>query len=90
MDKVVGVVETRDHLRELLNEVGRGRRIIIAQRSKARAVLISPEEMETLEVMADKALLRELVEAKADIRAGRFTTFNAYFKKPRGRRTPAH
>ena len=90
MDKVVGVVETRNHLRELLDEVGRGRRIIIAQRSRARAVLLSPEDAETMEVMADKALLRELLEAKADIRAGRYITFDKYFKKPRGRRTPAH
>jgi len=91
MDKVVGVVETRSHLRELLQEVGRGRRVIIAQRSRAAAVLVSPEEMETLEVMADRGLMRELIEAKADIRAGRYVTYDAYFgRKTRGRRTPSH
>jgi len=90
MDKVVGVVETRNNLRGLLNEVGKGRRVIIVQRSKARAVLVSPEDMETLEVMADKDLLRELIEARADIRAGRYKTFDDYFGNSRGRRTPAH
>lgn len=90
MDKVVGVLETRNHLRELLEEVGKGRRIIITQRSRARAVLLSPEEAETMEVMADKALLRELLEAKADMKTGRYTTFDRYFKKPRARRTKTH
>ena len=90
MDKVVGVVETRNNLRELLDEVGRGKRVIIAQRSRARAVLMNPEDIETLEVMADRELLRELVEAKSDIRAGRYKTFDAYFKKSsHGRRTKA-
>ena len=87
MDKVIGVVETRNRLRGILEEVGRGRRFIIAQRSKAKAVLLSPEEVETLEVMADKELLRELLEAKADIREGRFRTYEDYFGKKRARRT---
>jgi len=90
MDKVVGVLETRNHLRELLEEVGKGRRIIITQRSRARAVLLSPEEAETMEAMADKELLKELIEAKADIKGGRYTTFDKYFKKPRARRTKTH
>jgi len=90
MDKVVGVLETRNHLRELLDEVGKGRRVIITQRSRARAVLLSTEDAETMEAMADKELLRELLEAKADIRTGRYTTFDKYFKKPRARRTKTH
>jgi len=40
--------------------------------------------------MADKDLLRELIEARADIRAGRYKTFDDYFGNSRGRRTPAH
>ena len=85
MDKVIGVVETRSHLPAILDRVAKGARFIIAQRSKARAVLMSPEEVETLEVMADKVLLRELIEAKADMRAGRYRTFEQFFKEKRGR-----
>lgn len=90
MDKVVGVVETRTHLPRILDRVAKGERYIIAQRSRARAVLLSPEEVETLEVMADKELLRELIEAKADIHAGRFRTYEQFFGKTRGKRSPAH
>jgi len=90
MDKVIGVVETRSQLPKLLKRVANGERFIIAQRSKARAVLLSPEEVETLEVMADKALLRELIEAKADIKAGRYRKYEEYFKEPHGHRSPSH
>ena len=90
MDKIVGVLETRNHLRELLDEVGKGRRVIITLRSRARAVLLSIEDAETMEAMADKELLRELLEAKSDIKAGRYTTFDKFFKKPRARRTKTH
>ena len=90
MDKIVGVVETRSHLRELLSKVAKGARYIIVQRSKAKAVLVSPEEMETLEVMADRELLRELVEAKSDIKAERYLTYKEYFREPRGRRNTSH
>ena len=76
MNKVFGVTETRKRLPEILNRVANGERFIIAQRSKAKAVLISLEEVETLEVMADKTLLRELIEAKADIKTGRYRLFD--------------
>jgi antitoxin (DNA-binding transcriptional repressor) of toxin-antitoxin stability system len=85
MDKVIGVVETRSQLPKILERVANGERFIIAQRSRARAVLLSPEEVETLEVMADKKLLKELVEAKEDIKTGRYQTFEKFFKEPRGR-----
>jgi len=37
--------------------------------------MVSPEDIETLEVMADRRLLLDLVAAKADIRTGRYKTF---------------
>ncbi len=46
-------------------------RVIITQNDAAAAVLVSPEERETLEVLADKKLMRSLARAEKDERAGR-------------------
>lgn len=81
MDKVIGVVETRNRLPAVLKEVARGKRYIITQRSHARAVLISPEELETLEISADKKLLEDLKTAKEEIARGRYVRASDYFKK---------
>ena len=56
-------------------------RYIIIQRSKPKAVLISPEEIESLEIMADKETLKEIKQAKEDILNGRFTPYEKFFKK---------
>ncbi len=85
MDKIIGMVETRSQLPKLLKRVANGERFIITQRSKAKAVLLSLEEVETLEVMADKTLLRELIEAKSDMKSGRYRTYEDYFNGPRGK-----
>ena len=40
---------------------------------------MSVEELETLEVMADHALLDEIRQAKDDIKAGRYVPYEEYF-----------
>lgn len=80
MDKIIGVVDARSHLKSILDNVSQGVRYIVTSRSKPKAALVSLEELETLEVMADKELMREILEAKEDIKAGRYTTFEDYFK----------
>lgn len=54
---------------------------MITQRSHARAVIISPEALETLEIQADKALLEDIKAAKDDIRKGRVVPAAAYFSR---------
>ena len=81
MDKVIGVVNARSHFKKILNDVGKGLRYIITSRSKPKAALVSLEELETLEVMADKDLMEEILEAKRDIKAGRYVSYGEYFKK---------
>ncbi len=54
---------------------------MITQRSHARAVIISPEELETLEIQADKTLLEDIRAAKEDIRKGRVIRASSYFSK---------
>ena len=85
MDKVIGVMEVRTRLRELLKKVTRGERFIITQRSHARAVLLSPEAVETLEVMADKKLLEDLKIAKYQIQRNQARPWKEYLKA--GKRT---
>ena len=79
MDKVVGVVTLRKRLRDVVEGASRGSRYIITSRSQPKAVLLSIEELETLEVMADHDLLDEIRQAKEDIKAGRYIPFDQYF-----------
>ena len=79
MDKVIGVVDARSNLRKILDDTSKGLRYIITSRSKPKAALISLEELETLETMADKKLMREILEAKEDIKTCRYVTFEDYF-----------
>lgn len=81
MDKVIGMVETRNHLPAILKSVTSGKRYIITQRSHARAVLISPEELETLEIAADKELLEDLRVAQKEIRGHQYVKAEKYFAK---------
>lgn len=81
MDKVVGVLAVRNNLKKIVEDASRGSRYIITSRSHPKAVLVSVEELETLEVMADRALLDEIKQAKDDIKAGRYVAYEDYFGK---------
>jgi len=80
MDKVIGIVDARTHMKEIIDGAAGGLRYIITSRSKPKAVLVSVEELETLEVMADKDLMKDLIEAKEDIKAGRLISAEEFFK----------
>jgi prevent-host-death family protein len=81
VDKVVGVVAVRNNPRKILENTSKGSRYIITSRSRPRAVLVSVEELEMLEIMADHDLLEEIKQAKDDIKAGRYVPFEQYFGK---------
>jgi prevent-host-death family protein len=82
MDKTIGISELRKNISSKVKEVYEDRsRYIIIQRSKPKAVLMSSEEVETLEIMADKKTLNEIKQAKEDIQKGRFTSYEEFFKK---------
>lgn len=82
MDKTIGISEFRKSITARINEVHEKRsRYIIIQRSKAKAVLVSQEEIETLEVMADKDILQEIKQAKEDIVKRRYATYEDHFGK---------
>jgi prevent-host-death family protein len=81
MDKVVGISKLRNSLASIIKDVAKGSHYIVVQRSKAKAVILSPEEVETLEILADRELLAEILEAKKDVLEGRFTTYEEFFSK---------
>jgi len=49
------------------------------RQGKAVAIMISPEELETLEILADARLIKSLVRAEADIKAGRLYPHDEIF-----------
>jgi len=82
MDKTIGISDLRKSISAKVKEVFEERsRYIIVQRSKPKAVLVSAEELETLEVMADKETLNEIKQAKNDILGGRFVSYENFFRK---------
>lgn len=81
MDKVIGISKLRNSLASVLKDVTKGTNYIIVQRSKVKAILLSPEEVETLEVLVDRKVLKDILEAKKDILEGRFTTYEDFFGK---------
>lgn len=88
MDKTIGISELRNSISAKIKEVHeKGSRYIIMQRSKAKAVILSPEEVETLEVMADKEILEDIKKAKEDILEGRFVSCEDFFGKKLPNRT---
>jgi PHD/YefM family antitoxin component YafN of YafNO toxin-antitoxin module len=93
MDKVIGVAELRKSMASVIKEVHeKGSHYVIIQRSKAKAVLLSPEEVETLEVMADRELLEDIKQAKEDFLHSGFSTYEDFFdeklpEKPAKRET---
>jgi prevent-host-death family protein len=81
MDKIVGISKLRSSLSSIIRDVSQGSHYIVVQRSRAKAVILSPEEVETLEVLADRHLLEDILEAKKDILAGRVTAYEKFFGK---------
>lgn len=66
-DYVVSVADLRVHLSDTINRAAYGHeRISITRRGKVAAVLISAEDLESLERLEDEADLKALRTAKAE------------------------
>ena len=80
MDIILPVSEVRSKLPELLKRIKKeGKHLIITKNGKPAGILLSPEELETLEIMADKKLLRDIQEGIEDIKKGRLYTEEEVF-----------
>lgn len=72
MDYIVPISEARGKLPALIKKIAQlGKHLIITRNGKAEVVMMSPEELETLEIKADQSLLRSIMRAEEDIKSGR-------------------
>jgi antitoxin YefM len=73
--ETLSVSEARTTLKTLVDRVdGTHERVTLTRNGRPAAVLISPDDLESLEetlsVLSDPALMRQLAEAKAAVAAG--------------------
>ncbi|MFH1725994.1 MAG: type II toxin-antitoxin system Phd/YefM family antitoxin [Elusimicrobiota bacterium] len=82
MTKIAPVSYVRAHLPEMVAALGKKKRdrIVITRNGAPSAVLVSPEELETLEILADKKLMLSLLKAEDDEHANRLVEHEDIFK----------
>ncbi len=81
MDYIVPISEARGKLPELIGKISHlGKHLIITRNGRAEAVMMSPEELETLEIKADSELLASIVKAEGDVKKGRLYSHKDVFK----------
>lgn len=81
MDCIMPISEVRGKLPELIKKViSMGKHLIITRNGKPEAVMLSPEEFETLEIKADQKLLRSILRAEEDIQKGNLFSHEDIFK----------
>jgi len=81
MDFIMPISEVRGKLPELIKKMSQtGKHLIITRNGRAEAVMLSPEELETLEIKADSKLLRSILRAEEDIQKGRVYSHQDVFK----------
>ena len=81
MDYIIPISEARGKLPKLIKMISQmGKHLIITRNGKAEAVMISPEELETLEIKADQKLLQSILRAEEDIREGTLYSHDDVFK----------
>ncbi len=81
MDLIIPVSEVRGKLASLVKRIKKeGKHLILTKNGRAAAVMISPEELETLEVMANKSLLASILRGIEDAENRRVYTHKEVFK----------
>ena len=71
MDYIVPISEARGKLPYLIKKITQmGKHLIITKNGKAEVVMISPEELETLEIKNDQKLLASILRAEEYIQKG--------------------
>jgi len=82
MDKIAAISDVRAHLPSIVSHISKKKRhrCVITKGGKPSAVIVSPEELETLEILADKKLMLSLLKAETDERAGRLVQYEDIFK----------
>ena len=87
MMKNISVRHLREHLAEVLDDVSEKLdRYVISKRGKPEAVLMCVDDyeswLETLEIISSKETLRDINTAKAELKSGKYFTFEEVFSRP--------
>ncbi|MFH1712866.1 MAG: type II toxin-antitoxin system prevent-host-death family antitoxin [Candidatus Jacksonbacteria bacterium] len=73
------VTEARSKIFDLVKKTAVGARFFLTERGRAKAVLMSADEFdswqETLEIMSDPELMKDIKEAKKDIESGAYKNY---------------
>jgi len=90
----MSLAEVKAHLSEVVSRVnGQHERVTVTVHGQASAVIMAPDDVERLEetiaVLADGALIRQLTESEADLAEGRVEDLNALAAVMRARSTGA-
>lgn len=81
MDYIIPISEARGRFPELVSKVSHnGKHFIITRNGRASAVMLSPEELETLEIKADKKLLLSILRAEDDMQKGKLYSHKDIFR----------
>ena len=82
MDYILPVSEARAKLPQIIKKLGElGKHLIITKNGRAEAVLMSPEELETLEILSDHKLMQAIARGLEDAKAGRIHSHDEVFKR---------
>ena len=88
------LAEVKAHLSEVVSRVSsQHERVTVTVHGRASAVIMAPDDVERLEetiaVLADGALIRQLTESEADVAEGRVEDLDALAVAMRARRAGA-
>ena len=87
MDKIAPLSQVRSSLSGIISKLQSDhKRVIVTAHGKPAAVIISLEELETLETSADTKLLSSLRRALEDVKTGRLVSSKSIHKKSRRRK----
>ena len=80
------VTEAKAHLLEIIRKADESmQHIIISKNGKPKAIIMSIDEyegwLETLEIISDKAAIKDIEEARKELKEGKVYTFEEVFKK---------
>lgn len=94
MEQITPVSEARATLPQLIKSINRTKRhYLLTKNGRTAGVLMSPEEYETLEVLADSDLVKSLIRAEEDVQRGRLVRHQDLFPATRqssSRKTHRH
>ncbi|MFH1023872.1 MAG: type II toxin-antitoxin system Phd/YefM family antitoxin [Planctomycetota bacterium] len=84
METIMPMTEFRADMYGVVRKVRKDRRhVILTKNGRPEAVVMSPEELETLEILADRNLMRQVARAEKDLvekAAGRFVRHEDIFR----------